>query len=135
MELIIKSEALINKSQFYKHIGSWRTTERVLRFLLLLQRIVENMYNNEQQSFGVCWRAAYDRELARYHNFFLRKTVKGILYLVPSRETFLKAITNDFVDWTREEIPRKMEILIENSNILTKYFKNFMKQRGLLELP
>ena len=42
-----KSLGFNKKSEFYSHIGSCRTTERILRFLFFLQRIIENFVNDK----------------------------------------------------------------------------------------
>ena len=122
-------------SEHYLHIGSCRSAERLLRFLLFLQRIIENMKNNPEDSFSACWRSAYNKELANYHGFFLRNTVKGIFYLVPSRESFLKGITNDYADCPEEEIVPNMVKMIDNSEIVTSHLKNYLKERDHFELP
>ena len=49
-----KKLGLGKNSEYYTHIGSCRSAERILRFLLLLQRIIENMLANKDESFGGC---------------------------------------------------------------------------------
>ena len=93
------------------------------------------MANDEKESLSGAIRKAYNKELARYHSFLLRNTVKAILFLIPSREKFFKAITYDFTDCTEEEIAEHMKTLIENSQVTTAYLLEFMKEREHFELP
>ena len=98
------------KSKYYKHIGSWRTMERMLRFLKFLKWILENLYNNREDSLRACIQDGYSKELGPYHNFFLRGIVKGILYLAPDRETFVNGITENIGHIDEEE--RYVKVLI-----------------------
>ena len=90
------------------------------------------MINKESLS-GVI-RKAYNQELAKYHKFLLRSGVKAILFMVPSRETFLRAISYDFTDCTEEEINEHLKTLIESSEITTSYLRKFMIERHHFEL-
>ena len=65
----------------------------------------------------------------------MRNTCKGIFYLLPSREKFIKSISNDYADCPEEEIPDRMVTLIENSDKITAYLQNFLKDRDHLNLP
>lgn len=130
-----KSLGFDKKSEFYKHIGSCRSFERLLRFILLLQRIIENLYNDDEESLSSAVRKAYDLELSRYHSFFLRNTVKGIFYLLPSRENFLKSITDDYTQCKEDEIKGHMKTMIDNSEVLTTYLVKFMKENDHFEIP
>eukprot|EP00344_Euplotes_crassus_P007010 CAMPEP_0197015250 /NCGR_PEP_ID=MMETSP1380-20130617/73476_1 /TAXON_ID=5936 /ORGANISM="Euplotes crassus, Strain CT5" /LENGTH=186 /DNA_ID=CAMNT_0042441019 /DNA_START=130 /DNA_END=690 /DNA_ORIENTATION=- len=130
-----KSLGFDKKSEFYKHIGSCRSIERLLRFILLLQRIIENLHANKEESLSSAVRKAYDQELSRYHSFFLRNTVKGIFYLLPKRETFLKSITDDFTQCKEDEIEGHMKTMIDTSEVVTSYLIDFMKEQDHFELP
>lgn len=129
-----KKKGFDKKSEWYTHIGSCRSAERLLRFMLFLLRIIENMDSNREESFSVCVRNAYDKELSRYHSFFLRNTVKGILYLLPSRETFMANITSDWKDCTEEELYEMIKELIVNLEKTTEYLTKFLKDRDHFEL-
>lgn len=122
------------QSQFYTYVGSCRSTERMLRFLLMLQRIIENMYNNREESFTVCVRNAYDKELSRYHGFILRNTVKGIFYILPSRETFLSGITKEWTIMNEETLYDRMKEMIDYGDVVTAYLLKFFKDRDHFEL-
>ena len=129
-----KKKGFDKKSEYYTHIGSCRSAERLLRFMLLLLRIIQNMESNREESFSVCVRNAYDKELSRYHSFFLRNTVKGIFYLLPSRESFLINITNDWKDCNEEELYEMIKELIGNLEQATDYLTKFLKDRDHFEL-
>lgn len=130
-----KSLGFDKKSEFYKHIGSCRSVERLLRFILLLQRIIENLYKDKEESLSSAVRKAYNDELSRYHSFFLRNTVKGIFYLLPSRAKFLKSITDDWTQCTEDEIEGHMKTMIDTSEVITSYLIKFMKDLDHFELP
>ena len=121
-------------SEWYKHTGSCRTTERVLRFLLFVEGIMLNMYNKRDESLAICIKNAYDKELAAHHNFFLRGAVKGIVYLLPDRDSFLNSLTKNTGPLSEEAKYSLMNDVIINSQTLTSYLKEFMGERDLLNL-
>jgi hypothetical protein len=122
-------------SEWHKHTGSCRTTERILRFLLFVETIMLNMYKNREESLTICIKNAYDKELAAHHNFFLRGAVKGIVYLLPDRDSFLNGLTKNSGPLSEETKYSLMNDVIQNSQILTSYLKEFMGERDLLNLP
>ena len=129
-----KSKGFDKKSQWYTHIGSCRSTERMLRFLLMLQSIIENMYNDREVSFTECVRNAYNQELSPYHGFILRNTIKGIFYILPSRETFLSNITKEWTIMQEEELYERMKLLINHGDTVTDHLLTFLKEREHFEL-
>ena len=40
--------------EYHTHIGSCRSAERLLRFLFMLQRVIENLYHNKEDNLGTC---------------------------------------------------------------------------------
>mmetsp|Transcript_5580 Transcript_5580/g.5307 ORF Transcript_5580/g.5307 Transcript_5580/m.5307 type:complete len:191 (-) Transcript_5580:25-597(-) len=122
-------------SEFYKHIGSCRSIERLLRFMLLMQRIIENLYNDKEEKVSTAVRKAYDQELSRYHSFFVRNTVKGIFYMLPNRDKFLRSIADDYTQFPEDEMEGHMKTLIDTSEVITSYIINFMKEHDHFELP
>lgn len=115
-------QGIPESSEFYKHVGSARTVERVLRFLMFVERIMENLYNNREESLTICIKNAYDKELGPHHGFLLRGAVKGIVYLLPDRDTFLNGLVNEEkmgkVDEERKYALMKEQL--ENSEKLTR---------------
>ena len=115
--------------EFYTHTGSCRTTERVLRFLAFVERIMENMHKDRKASLTTCVKGAYEDCLAAHHGFLLRNTIKGILYLLPNRDTFLNGVTESAGPMDDEKKYSLMNELIENSQKLTTYIREFLKER------
>jgi hypothetical protein len=115
--------------KYYTHIGGCRTTERVLRFLNFVVYIMENLYNNREDSLSKCVKGAYDKELAACHSFFLRNTIKGILFLLPSRDSFFTGVTKNSEEMTEEQKYDLIKHLIGDSLKLTNYINSFLKER------
>ena len=91
------------------------------------------MHKDREESLGSCVKNAYNKELSRFHGFIIRSAVKGIVYILPYRETFLDSVMGD--EKTDDENAYElMNELISNSKVLTDYLVKFLKDKGLFEL-
>ena len=121
-------------SEYEKYIGCSRTILRLYRFLLFVQRICEYLAKDRSDKFSSVISKAYSEVLAKHHSFLIRNASKGIMYLVPSRESFFKSIIGD-EEIDEEQLYEIIDQWILYSKIITDYLWEFYNERGLLELP
>uniref|UniRef100_A0AC35TGP6 GLTP domain-containing protein n=1 Tax=Rhabditophanes sp. KR3021 TaxID=114890 RepID=A0AC35TGP6_9BILA len=62
---------------------------RALQFIILFVEGLKNSQDNGMAISTVC-KTSYDKTLANYHGFFIRKSVAVAVYTLPSREYIIK---------------------------------------------
>ena len=101
---------------------------------MFLQKILENLYNHRKESLRICIKNAYDKEIGPHHSFLMRGAVKGVLYLLPDRDSFIKGLTDGAGIKDENMKYVLMEEQLQYWSIVTTYLKNFLKERNLIGL-
>ena len=128
-----KKKGFKKDSEWFKWVGSSRTLLRLNRFLLFVQNIVTGLVLDKEKSFKDIVKEAYSTELAPYHSFMIKTAVKGILYMMPNRESFLTSSIGED-DLTHEQVYEMMDIAMQNVDKVTKYLSGFYEERNIAKL-
>jgi hypothetical protein len=74
------------------NLSGSRTLLRLVRALDFILLFLQNLENKPNQALGTSCSEAYDKTLAHYHSWAIRKAAGVAFHLLPTRENFLHAM-------------------------------------------
>lgn len=112
-----KEEELLQKKDYVSGSRTLLRLHRGLDFIRLFMRSLGEIQNCDQTS-SVC-QEAYDKTLANYHPWLIKKGAKIAMYTMPTREQLLKKVCGN----SDQEIQRAIDILPKMLEITTDVYE------------